>query len=78
MSGQKTDIMDPEGGKGATKTFTFDHSYWSHSGFKARKDGYLEPANADYADQVSGFFLVGLLLEGVLLLQHMPCWGHSL
>ncbi len=34
------------------RKFNFDFSYWSHDGFKELDDGYLEPAEKKYADQV--------------------------
>lgn len=49
-NGQTTIIKDSN--KGEPKSFTFDYSYWSHDGFKTRDDGYLEPENSKYADQV--------------------------
>lgn len=33
--------LDPETGK--TKTFSFDHSYWSHDGFSEKQDGCKNP-----------------------------------
>lgn len=50
-----TEIKDPENKKAAPKKFAFDFSYWSHDSFKEKADGYLEPANAKYADQVRFF-----------------------
>lgn len=55
MRGQTTTIRPPTTGNaagGEPKSFTFDYSYWSHDGFKKREDGYLEPADGRYADQV--------------------------
>ena len=59
MRGKITEISDPENPKGEPHIFSFDYSYWSHDDFKERGDGYLEPNNQKYADQVSGllFFL---------------------
>jgi len=51
MQGNTTIIADPEG-RAAEKKFTFDYSYWSHDGFREREDGYLEPVEERYADQV--------------------------
>ncbi len=59
MDGKQTLIYDPaemssKGKKKATpKKFTFDYSYWSHDNFKEDKDGYYQPTNSKYADQVS-------------------------
>ena len=53
MSGSTTEIRDPENMSAPPKSFAYDHSYWSHDGYTERPDGYFEPANAKYADQVS-------------------------
>ena len=53
MNGNTTTIKDPENPRSEPRKFTFDYSYWSHDGYKERNDGYLEPANAKYADQVT-------------------------
>lgn len=40
----------PTGGE--VRRFTFDHSYWSHDGFRVLADGYLAPERGShYADQ---------------------------
>lgn len=49
---QRTGIRDPNAPDEDAKWFTFDHSYWSHDGFNENADGYLEPINNHYADQV--------------------------
>ena len=34
------------------RRFTFDHSYWSHDGFRVLDNGYFAPApGSHYADQ---------------------------
>ena len=46
-----TVIRNPENGD--KKTFTFDHSYWSHDGFKEDSNGVsIADGNIPYADQV--------------------------
>ena len=52
MQGQTTIITDPE--RKDQKTFAFDHSYWSHSGYKENVEGVFLPENkeSNYADQV--------------------------
>ena len=45
-------IKDPENMSAEPRKFTFDFSYWSHDGFKEMPDGYLEPAEPKYSDQV--------------------------
>ena len=52
MQGNTTKIKDPENPDAQPKSFAFDYSYWSHSGSKEREDGYLEPADDRYVDQV--------------------------
>ena len=53
MSENSTTITNPNNGD--TKQFTFDHSYWSHDGYKELENGKLEPENSHsrYADQAS-------------------------
>ena len=53
MQGQTTIITDPE--KKEQKTFAFDQSYWSHSGYIENKNGVFLPENTRsvYADQVN-------------------------
>ena len=53
MSGKQTTITNPEDPKAEPRKFAFDYSYWSHDGYKERPDGYLEPSNNKYADQVT-------------------------
>ena len=65
MVGNTTTITDPNG-KAPEKKYTFDFSYWSHDGFREREDGYLEPAEPKYADQVCTDFTF-LLLLGVVI-----------
>jgi len=49
-----TTITNPENGD--KKTFTFDHSYWSHDGYKEDSDGVsIADGNISYADQVGTF-----------------------
>ena len=44
---------------GREKTFTFDHSFWSHDGFRTEENGYLTPEDDKYADQQLVFDAVG-------------------
>lgn len=56
MTGNTTEIKNPNAAPNEnSKKFTFDFSYWSHDGFIEREDGYLEPENDTYADQVKSF-----------------------
>ena len=54
MVGNQTIVSNPK--EGTKKTFAFDYSYWSHDCFAERWDGYLEPAEPRYADQVKIFY----------------------
>ncbi|KAI6188028.1 putative tRNA N6-adenosine threonylcarbamoyltransferase [Aphelenchoides besseyi] len=59
---QVTEIRDPNNSNEAPKRFTFDHSYWSHSGYKSA-NGYFTPTTSKYADQKKVFDDLG---RGVL------------
>ena len=60
-------IIDMPGGNqtvikdelGREKKFTFDHSFWSHDGFRTLENGYFEPEDEKYADQKYVFDTVG-------------------
>ena len=52
----QTKIIDESGKE---KTYTFDHSFWSHDGYKVLEDGYFEPENEKYTDQKYVFNAVG-------------------
>ena len=52
----QTKIIDDTGKE---KTFTFDHSFWSHDGFRTLENGYMEPEDDKYADQKIVFDTVG-------------------
>nr|XP_039259783.1 kinesin-like protein KIF28P isoform X1 [Styela clava] len=59
MDGGSTTITNPHTGE--KKTFTFDHSYWSHDGYNERSDSMLVPENETsvYADQQCVFNQLG-------------------
>ena len=57
MPGQNQTKIKDENGK--ERTFTFDHSFWSHDGYKVLDDGYLQPVDEEYADQKKVFDAVG-------------------
>ncbi|XP_033735609.1 kinesin-like protein KIF28P isoform X3 [Pecten maximus] len=61
MKGNSTTITDPNSGQ--EKTFSFDHSYWSHDGFIEDKDGVNKSESDHYADQRRVFSDLG---KGVL------------
>ena len=57
MPGQNQTKIKDETGK--ERTFTFDHSFWSHDGYRVLDDGYLQPEDENYADQKKVFDSVG-------------------
>ena len=57
MPGQNQTKIKDENGK--ERTFTFDHSFWSHDGYRILDDGYLQPEDDIYADQKKVFNAVG-------------------
>ena len=57
MPGQNQTKIKDETGK--ERTFTFDHSFWSHDGYRVLDDGYLQPEDENYADQKKVFNSVG-------------------
>ena len=57
MPGQNQTKIKDETGK--ERTFTFDHSFWSHDGYRVLDDGYLQPVEENYADQKKVFDAVG-------------------
>ena len=52
----QTKIIDDTG---KDKTYTFDHSFWSHDGYRTLENGYMEPDDEKYADQKVVFDTVG-------------------
>ena len=56
MTGNTTVLVSDSGAK---RQFTFDHSFWSHDGFKTLKDGTLAPADDRFADQKMVYDKVG-------------------
>ena len=50
MKDKTTTIKNPENGD--IKSFAFDHSYWSHDGFKETPSGINEAETDAYTDQV--------------------------
>ncbi|XP_033111082.1 kinesin-like protein KIF28P [Anneissia japonica] len=63
MNGNSTLIKDPNNPTQKPRQFTFDHSYWSHDGFKTLENGYLEAEGKKYSDQKMVFNDLG---QGVL------------
>jgi hypothetical protein len=52
MQGRSTTITHPDSGE--TRTFAFDHSYWSHDGYRIDQHGVYVGTDDRYADQVRG------------------------
>lgn len=54
MTSNNISIQDPRNLQNS-RTFTFDYTYWSHSGFSRNKDGLFVPEETGgrYADQVT-------------------------
>ncbi|KAH7700395.1 hypothetical protein AAVH_32485, partial [Aphelenchoides avenae] len=48
--GKRTAIRDPNNANDEPKWFTYDHSYWSHDGFKSQ-NGFFVSTEDKYADQ---------------------------
>ena len=57
MQDNTTVVKDSTGNK---RSFTFDYSFWSHSGYKEQDDGLLVPVNEKYADQDHVYDKVGV------------------
>ena len=54
MIEKTTFISDPTDKVSPTRQFIFDHSYWSHDGFRETDQGHLEAEpGSKYTDQVS-------------------------
>lgn len=64
QEGPKTTIMKEDGSK---RDFTFDHSFWSHDGFKIEANGYRSPdpeaqareSGIQYCDQQAVYDCLG-------------------
>ena len=57
MTNNQTTIKDE---LGQPKTFTFDHSFWSHDSYTVEEDGYFKPdSSGKYADQAYIFSVLG-------------------
>lgn len=63
MKGSTTYLKDPENPGSDPRSFTFDHSYWSHDGCKKLDNGYFGPDTSHpngkkFCDQVGNHYLV--------------------
>ena len=76
MPGSNQTIIRDELGK--EKKFTFDHSFWSHDGFRVLEDGYMEPDDDKYADQKIVFDTVGKqILDNAWLGYHCCLFAYG-
>ena len=76
MPGANQTIIRDDLGK--EKKFTFDHSFWSHDGFKVLEDGYMEPDDDKYADQKIVFDTVGKqILDNAWLGYHCCLFAYG-
>ena len=57
MDDYSTIIIDEEGKE---KTFTFDHSFWSHDDFETDENGIFVPTSQKYADQRKVYECLGV------------------
>ena len=77
MNGNQTIIKDE---LGQPRTFTFDHSFWSHDCYIEKENGYLSPdSSGKYADQNLVFDTLGkqifdlhIFLIYLVLNSHFP------
>ena len=76
MPGNNQTIIHDELGK--EKKFTFDHSFWSHDGFRTLENGYMEPDDEKYADQKVVFETVGKqILDNAWLGYHCCLFAYG-
>ena len=76
MPGANQTIIHDELGK--EKKFTFDHSFWSHDGYRILEDGYMEPDDDKYADQKKVFDTVGKqILDNAWLGYHCCLFAYG-
>ena len=76
MPGANQTIIRDDLGK--EKKFTFDHSFWSHDGFRVLEDGYMEPEDDKYADQKIVFDTVGKqILDNAWLGYHCCLFAYG-
>jgi len=54
------DLIDDDGEDKADRTFTFDHAFWSHDGYKVEPNGYFSAANDKYVDQRKVWEVLGI------------------
>ena len=76
MPGNNQTVIKDELGR--EKKFTFDHSFWSHDGFRTLENGYLEPEDEKYADQKYVFNTVGKqILDNAWLGYHCCLFAYG-
>ena len=65
MTGNTTLLANPDRPGEKPRKFTFDHSFWSHDGFKSAPNGYHEAKDPRYTDQVNPSIQCFLLFPNV-------------
>ena len=71
-----TTILTSDEGK--VRSFTFDYSFWSHSGYKEDENGLLIKKNKKYADQQMIFDLFGKqVLENAFMGYHCCLFAYG-
>ena len=76
MPGNNQTVIKDELGR--EKKFTFDHSFWSHDGFRTLENGYFEPEDEKYADQKYVFDTVGKqILDNAWLGYHCCLFAYG-
>ena len=76
MPGGNQTIIRDELGK--EKKFTFDHSFWSHDGYRTLENGYMEPEDDKYSDQKIVFDTVGKqILDNAWLGYHCCLFAYG-
>ena len=76
MPGNNQTVIHDDLGK--EKKFTFDHSFWSHDGFRTLENGYMEPEDDKYADQKIVFDTVGKqILDNAWLGYHCCLFAYG-
>ena len=76
MPGNNQTIIHDDLGK--EKKFTFDHSFWSHDGYRTLENGYMEPEDDKYSDQKIVFDTVGKqILDNAWLGYHCCLFAYG-
>lgn len=74
MFDKQTALMDPKNPKADPRRFAFDYSYWSHSGYEVADNGYFEPKDPRYTDQVLYLLMSFLTMDSLLIMLPKLIW----